>query len=249
MKVCNKCNCEYDEDLNFCSKCGSELVLKPKVLFCASCGKLLGENADKFCPYCGYQIVQTSKSVSEQISGIAKKLKLPKITLPTSNSHNSNNVEQSSFNNESTAKDNQTNDAANNTVAIEEKHFSVKEMLSRLFMFDGCIGRLEYFILAIISDVVGIGIQLYWQTSLEGLILQSSGGVMSSPGMAFVLIISLVTAVIKFAAITKRVHDLGKGGWWAFTACLMSRNILFEVFLILFLSIKKGKQGYNEYAD
>lgn len=58
MKICTKCNREYDDGLNFCSKCGTSLITKPQEYFCPSCGKSLGETFDRFCPYCGCQFGQ-----------------------------------------------------------------------------------------------------------------------------------------------------------------------------------------------
>ena len=236
MKWCGNCNCEYNDDHKFCSQCGSELIDKHKVCYCPSCGKMLGENTDKFCPYCGYQIVKTNKTIGEQLSGITKRLSLPKISL-TANKPDKENSEQFG-----------TSENINDITSKEIEEFSFKEVLQRLFSFDGCIGRLEYFVVAILADLVSIGIQLYWEVSVEQLILQNTGGVMSSPVMAFVLILSLVVAVIKFAAITKRLHDLGKGGLWAIIACLASRQLIFDIILIMFLSIKKGVKENNEYS-
>ena len=64
MKICNNCNREYDDGLNFCSKCGGALTAKPQEYFCPSCGKSLGESFDRFCPYCGCQFGQVQKTIA-----------------------------------------------------------------------------------------------------------------------------------------------------------------------------------------
>jgi len=72
MKCCIKCNCEYDDNLNYCSKCGDELIVRPRGNICPSCGKSLDENIDIFCPYCGYLINQLRHTVT---GGKAKNIK------------------------------------------------------------------------------------------------------------------------------------------------------------------------------
>lgn len=121
---------------------------------------------------------------------------------------------------------------------------SLKNIMSRLFSFNGCIGRLEYLSVAVVADVLIICIQIYFRVGMNELVIRSNG-VMSTSEMVLVLSASLVLSVIKFAAITKRIHDLGKGGWWAFLACLMSRQIWIDIILIMFLGIKKGKSSFN----
>lgn len=64
MKICTKCNREYDDGLNFCSKCGNTLVTKPQEYFCPSCGKSLGESFDRFCPFCGFQFGQAKETAT-----------------------------------------------------------------------------------------------------------------------------------------------------------------------------------------
>ena len=52
MKICPKCNCEYEDDVNFCKKDGSRLEVKAEVIVCPHCGKAL-EAGSKFCNNCG----------------------------------------------------------------------------------------------------------------------------------------------------------------------------------------------------
>ena len=64
MKFCGNCNREYDDNLNFCSKCGKALLIRPQEYFCPTCGKSLGESFDRFCPYCGCQFGQVQETRS-----------------------------------------------------------------------------------------------------------------------------------------------------------------------------------------
>ena len=53
MKICNNCGQKFNDEMNFCPKCGVQLSVEPKEYFCPSCGKSLGETYESFCPYCG----------------------------------------------------------------------------------------------------------------------------------------------------------------------------------------------------
>ena len=64
MKICPKCQLEYDDEFAFCSKCGVPLIVKPQEYFCPTCGKSLGEKFDSFCPYCGQSFENNSHTSS-----------------------------------------------------------------------------------------------------------------------------------------------------------------------------------------
>ena len=109
-----------------------------------------------------------------------------------------------------------------------------------MFSFSGCIGRLEFFILAVTIDVIYISL-FYIAFDYFGSIQKDviENGINSTT--ILLGIIALVLGVIKFAAITKRIHDIGKKGAWAFAACIASRNLLINIVLLIFLSLKKGE--------
>lgn len=70
MKICTKCNREYLDNLNFCSKCGDRLIEKPQEYFCPSCNKSLGKTFDKFCPYCGLMFGKIEDTSRDAFSNI-----------------------------------------------------------------------------------------------------------------------------------------------------------------------------------
>lgn len=53
MKVCPKCNKEYDDNVTFCGDCGAALVSKVAVKNCPSCGKQADNPDAEYCQYCG----------------------------------------------------------------------------------------------------------------------------------------------------------------------------------------------------
>ena len=52
MKVCPKCQGEYDDKLKFCPHCGEQLV---RANVCPKCGKDI-EQGEQFCPFCGFDL-------------------------------------------------------------------------------------------------------------------------------------------------------------------------------------------------
>jgi biotin carboxyl carrier protein/RNA polymerase subunit RPABC4/transcription elongation factor Spt4 len=52
MRVCNKCSLEFDDNVKFCSECGSKTDAYSASLICPSCNTLVNEGV-KFCPECG----------------------------------------------------------------------------------------------------------------------------------------------------------------------------------------------------
>ncbi len=71
MKICNKCQTEYPDDMAFCSRCGIPLRSKVQEAACPACGKLLGKEALQFCPYCG-QKLNSSKAGRQDLGNIKK---------------------------------------------------------------------------------------------------------------------------------------------------------------------------------
>lgn len=65
MKICPKCKSEYEEDVQFCSRCGTTLVEKEKVSFCQFCGAVLDKEA-VFCSHCGRSPDGSMVGVSQQ---------------------------------------------------------------------------------------------------------------------------------------------------------------------------------------
>ena len=71
MKICPKCRAEYDDDSNFCKKCGTPLTSNS---FCPKCGAKVGEN-DAFCSKCGHQLngITSNENINNTVPAQQKK--------------------------------------------------------------------------------------------------------------------------------------------------------------------------------
>ena len=71
MKICVKCQLEYNDKYTFCQKCGCKLELKEEKNTCSNCGNVIETNGG-FCPFCGASFVKADinqiKSSSTTVS-------------------------------------------------------------------------------------------------------------------------------------------------------------------------------------
>ena len=247
MKFCSNCNREYDNNLNFCSKCGGKLIVKPQIYYCPTCGKQLVENTGKFCPYCGHKIIQ--KDICKWLLEAVKTISIPKVSFSFNDMFHRSSEPPTGVSNKNIDKVVNGDETESNSSSINRNSFTIKEVLHRLFSFDGCIGRLEYILVTLGIYGLAAVIQMFYVMNIEELLLNKSIWLISEYDAIVIFALSVILTIIKFANITKRLHDIGKGGWWATIACLASEFFVFEIVLVLFLSSKKTASGYNEYVD
>ena len=67
MKICPKCQLEYDDKFAFCRKCGGQLLLKQERKTCNKCGHPVETNGT-FCPHCGASLIGAKLSNGELVS-------------------------------------------------------------------------------------------------------------------------------------------------------------------------------------
>ena len=74
MKICDKCQTEYPDDMAFCSHCGTPLQPKVQEVICPACGKVLGKEKLQFCPYCGQKLnsSETIKSDTDSTGNVLR---------------------------------------------------------------------------------------------------------------------------------------------------------------------------------
>lgn len=76
MKICVKCQLEYNDKYTFCQKCGCKLELKEEKNTCSNCGNVIETNGG-FCPFCGTAIAtnkQNADNASSEVGNTNKTL-------------------------------------------------------------------------------------------------------------------------------------------------------------------------------
>lgn len=106
---------------------------------------------------------------------------------------------------------------------------AVKKCLNNYATFSGRAQRSEYWwfylfniILSVVANIIdaAIGIPIFSIIVLLGLII---------PGIA---------------VSVRRMHDLGKSGWWIFIALIP----LIGIILLIYWFVSRGTEGPNEYG-
>lgn len=123
--------------------------------------------------------------------------------------------------------------------------------LESLFSFSGRIGKKQYAITTIGCDLIGISMQImmadiFFDKDIMLVFIDK----LSENTLLFTILIIFCTVVtiIKFSAITRRVHDIGRGGMWSAAAMVLSRNIFIEIPMFIYLSCKDGESKKNKYG-
>ena len=79
---------------------------------------------------------------------------------------------------------------------------------------------------------------------IMGTLLAFAELVQSSFLQLLTMMFSLVFTIPSFMLIIRRLHDLNRPGWWCIGAMLPGINIVFAIYLVLFV----GTNGPNQYG-
>ena len=107
-----------------------------------------------------------------------------------------------------------------------------KDALKNYVKFDGRASRKQYWYFALWNIVVSIVVSI-----VLGIILQGNGVYVS-------WIYSLAILLPSTAILIRRLHDIGKVGWWAFILLI---PIVGVVIILVFLCTP-GEPGTNKYG-
>lgn len=103
--------------------------------------------------------------------------------------------------------------------------------------FSGRARRSEYWYYALASGIISVILAIF--DNLLGLTYASGlseRGVLSS-------VYSLLVFLPGLAVMVRRLHDVGKSGWF-----LLIAFTVIGIFWLIYLSFKEGDQGTNEYG-
>lgn len=123
--------------------------------------------------------------------------------------------------------------------------------LENVFSFSGRIGKKQYAITTIVCDLIGISMQIIMAdiSSDRDIMLMFIDRLSENTFLFTILLVFCIgIAFIKFSAVTRRVHDIGRGGIWAAAAMVLSRNIFIEIPMLIYLSCKDGDPNTNQYG-
>lgn len=106
----------------------------------------------------------------------------------------------------------------------------------RYFKTSGRATRREFWSFIVILNIILGGPVIYTHVVQSGQgFLASNPGPMFTPAEAIIFIICLIPLITVWV---RRMHDIGKSGWW----CLVP-------YADLFLALKKSDEGANEYGE
>lgn len=212
-------------------------------MFCKKCGNKIIEGA-KFCRYCGCEVGQKVRSNNE------------KIDQKSVAQSQQNNVEkkftvEQALSNEAEVSQitvHQGLPLQTQQVVISKANFTVlsdfkREFLERYFNFKGRTSRrafLGYCLIQMLISTAIIAI-VYLVTgkmnSIEA-ILYGSGIIFFST-----LLTNLIFLIPNVATTVRRLHDIGKSGWW-----YLLIGIPFINLYVLYLLLSSGNKGENIYG-
>ncbi|MBI4289937.1 MAG: DUF805 domain-containing protein [Betaproteobacteria bacterium] len=102
---------------------------------------------------------------------------------------------------------------------------SISTCLRKYATFDGRAGRPEY-----------------WWFFLFSFLVQMAGG-MVSQALAGLLSLALLLPILAVGA--RRLHDIGRSGWWLLVGLIP----LIGWLVLLYWFIQRGAEGVNAYGD
>ena len=71
------------------------------------------------------------------------------------------------------------------------------------------------------------------------------GGVLSQISTSIVDYIGLLILIVYLSLSIRRLHDIGKSGWWSLVLLIPIVNI----FYLIYLFVKSGENGRNKWSD
>ena len=105
--------------------------------------------------------------------------------------------------------------------------------------WDGRASRSEYWWFVLFGALVG-----FVTGTIDGFVF---GGEYSDPTWISTLV-SLALLLPNFCVSVRRLHDLGKSGWWLLIAIIPIVNFI-GIFVILVFTLMEGEEHPNQYGN
>lgn len=212
-------------------------------MFCKKCGNKIIEGA-KFCRYCGCEVGQKVRSNNE------------KIDQKSVAQSQQNNVEKEFTVDQALSTEAEVSQTTAHQslplqiqqVVISKANFTVlsdfkREFLERYFNFNRRTSRrafLGYCLIQMLISTAIIAIVYLVTVKMNSIeaILYGSGIIFFS-----ILLTNLIFLIPNVATTVRRLHDIGKSGWW-----YLLIGIPFINLYVLYLLLSSGNKGENIYG-
>lgn len=132
------------------------------------------------------------------------------------------------------------------------EQYGYMSAMRKYFTFSGRAPRREFWMYVLVY-VVGAVILSFVDAALFGYntdASSSSTGINASASVnsVFGLIWALAHFIPGLAVSVRRLHDIGKTGWWILIGIIPLVNFI-GIFVLLYWYIKKSDEGTNDYGD
>jgi uncharacterized membrane protein YhaH (DUF805 family) len=126
------------------------------------------------------------------------------------------------------------------------QRYFVDTLKQRYADFKGRATRSEYWYFLLFSIIIGLILSL-----LDSMLINPILGIhpLDENGKTGILgtLFSLATLIPSFALALRRLHDIGKKGWWILLALIPVVNFI-GMFVLLYFFTKDSQPGSNKYG-
>lgn len=121
---------------------------------------------------------------------------------------------------------------------------AVKSVFSKYATFQGRASRSEYWFFYLFNILLEIGLLIVGL--ILGAIVGKGTGALAGMGIAYVLlcIYGLIAIIPSISVFVRRMHDIGRSGWWYWIALV---PLVGAIVLLVFL-LTGSNRGDNQYG-
>lgn len=121
---------------------------------------------------------------------------------------------------------------------------AVKSVFSKYATFQGRASRSEYWFFYLFNILLEIGLLIVGL--ILGAIVGDGTGALAGMGIAYVLlcIYGLIALIPSISVFVRRMHDIGRSGWWYWLALVP----LVGVIILLVFLLTGSDRGDNQYG-
>jgi|UniRef100_UPI00402A5BF1 uncharacterized membrane protein YhaH (DUF805 family) len=121
---------------------------------------------------------------------------------------------------------------------------AVKSVFSKYATFQGRASRSEYWFFYLFNILLEIGLLIVGL--ILGAIVGDGTGALAGMGIAYVLlcIYGLIALIPSISVFVRRMHDIGRSGWWYWLALVP----LVGVIVLLVFLLTGSDRGDNQYG-